>query len=234
VQVTCLDGIVEISYGGQVLRTWPAKVPAKPASFGRWGDLVLDQLALGQVEGTVKRKVDANGAISFGGADYRIGRRFAGKMVQVACLNGVVQLIHGGRLVRAWARRHPPAKEARIQPDRSHDRGELALDQAARLAPLDDLASDPRVVRRRVDPNGAVSFAGCYYAAGRWLTGHVVQVRCVNGMVQLILDGELVRAWRQRHAPEREQRMFQRPNPQQRTANARPLTSRRVELAQVD
>jgi hypothetical protein len=32
-----------------------------------------------------------------------------------------------------------------------------------------------------------------------------------------------VRAWRQRHTPEREQRMFQRPNPQQRTANARPL-----------
>jgi hypothetical protein len=116
----------------------------------------------------------------------------------------------------AWARRHPSAKEADIQADRSHDRGELALDQAARLAPLGDLASYPRVVRRTVDPNGAISFAGRYYA-----------VRCVSGVVQLILDGELVRAWRQRHTPEREQRMLQRPNPQQRTANARPLTSRR-------
>jgi hypothetical protein len=61
-----------------------------------------------------------------------------------------------------------------------------------------------------------------------------VQVRGVNGVVQLILGGELVRAWRQRHTPEREQRMFQRPNPQQRAANTLPLTSRGVRLAQVD
>jgi hypothetical protein len=56
-----------------------------------------------------------------------------------------------------------------------------------------------------------VSFAGRYYTAGRALTGHVVQVRCVNGVVQLILDGDLVRAWQQRHTPEQEQRLFQHP-----------------------
>jgi hypothetical protein len=49
-------------------------------------------------------------------------------------------------------------------------------------------------------------------------SGVETQVRCVNGVVQLILDGQLVRAWRQRHTPEQELRMFQRPNPQQRTA----------------
>jgi hypothetical protein len=174
----------------------------------------------------VGRKVTSSGKVSFANREYAVGRDFAGEMVQVTCIHSVVQISQHGKLLRAWPRRHPPAKDASIQPDRSHDRGELALDQAARLAPLDDLATDPRVVRRRVDPNGAVSFAGRYYTAGRWLTGQVVQVRCVNGVVQLILDGELVRAWRQRHTPEREQRMLQRPNPQQRTANARPLTRR--------
>jgi hypothetical protein len=177
VQVTCQDGTVRISRDGQPLRTWPVKV-ANPASLGRWGELALDQLLLnGDLAGTADRKVASSGSISFADATYPVGRRLAGQTVQVGCVNGVVQLIHDGKLVRAWARRHAPAKEASIQPDRSHNRGELTLDHAARLAPLGDLASDPRVVRRRVDPNGAVSFAGRYYAAGRRLAGHVVQVR---------------------------------------------------------
>jgi hypothetical protein len=41
-----------------------------------------------------------------------------------------------------------------------------------------------------------------YDIAGRWLAGHVIRVCRVNGIVQLILDGELVRAWRQRHTPQ--------------------------------
>jgi hypothetical protein len=239
VQVGCVNGIVQSIHDGKLVRSWarrhlPAKEPAKPGSVGRWGEVVLDQLVVANVEGTVDRKVDSKGAISFAGATYPIGRRFTGRMLQVRCVNGVVQLILDGTLVRAWARRHPPAKDASVQPDRSYDRGELALDHAVRLAPLDDLADDPRVVRRRVDPNGAVSFAGRYYTAGRALIGHVVQVRCVSGVVQLILDGKLVRAWRQRHTPEREQRMLQRPNPQQRTANARPLTSRHFGMGQAN
>jgi len=79
------------------------------------------------------------------------------------------------------------------------------------------------VVHRLVDPTGSVSFAGRYYLAARHLAGQVVQVRCAAGIVQIIHGGELVRAWQQRHTPQQEQRMHQRPNIQQRTANARPL-----------
>jgi hypothetical protein len=92
------------------------------------------------------------------------------------------------------------------------------------VAPLNDLDSDPRVVHRLVDPRGLLSFAGRYYQAASYLAGQVVQVRCTGGIVQIIHGGELVRAWQQRHTPQ-EQRMHQRPNIQQRTANARPLTS---------
>ncbi len=173
----------------------------------------------------VDRKVTSTGVISFANTNYSVGRAFTGQMVQVTCQDGMVQISRGGQPLRAWPRRHPAAKEASIGPDRSHDRGEVALDQAHRLAPLDDLASDPRVVHRLVDPTGSVSFAGCYYLAGHALTGQVVGVRCAGGIVQIIHDGELVRAWRQRHTPQQQQRMLQRPNIQQRTANARPLTS---------
>jgi hypothetical protein len=88
-----------------------------------------------------------------------------------------------------------------------------------------DLAGDPRVVHRLVDPTGSVSFAGRYYLAGNYLAGQVVQVRCAGGIVQIIHGRELVRAWQPRHTPQQEQRMLRRPNIQQRTANARPLTS---------
>ena len=173
----------------------------------------------------VDRKVTGTGVISFAGANYSVGRAFISQMVQVTCTDGIVWISRGGQPLRAWPRRHQPAKEASIRPDRSHHLGEVALDQAQRLAPLDDLAADPRVVHRLVDPTGSVSFAGCYYLAGYYLAGQVVQVRCAGGIVQVVHGGELVRAWQQRHTPQQEQRMLRRPNIQQRTANARPLTS---------
>jgi len=172
----------------------------------------------------VDRKVTSTGVISYANTNYSVGRAFTGQMVQVTCADGIVQISRGGEPLRAWPRRHPPAKEASIKPDRSHHPGEVALDQAHHLAPLDDLAADPHVVHRLVDPTGSVSFAGRYYLAGHALTGQVVGVRCAGGIVQVVHDGELVRAWRQRHTPQQEQRMLQRPNIQQRIANARPLT----------
>ncbi len=140
----------------------------------------------------VDRKVWGTGVIGYAGAHYSVGRPFVGQTVQVGCADGMVHIFHGGQPLRAWPRRHPPANEASIQPARSHH-DEMDLDQARRLAPLDDLDSDPRVVHRLVDPTGSVSVAG----------------RC---------------AWQQRHTPQQEQRMHQRPNIQQRTANARALT----------
>ncbi len=172
--------------------------------------------------GMVDRKVTSNGTICFGGATYSAGRAVADQIVQVTCPDGIVQILHRGELVRAWPRRHPAVADARPHPGKPRD--EVNRTEALRLAPLDDVADDTRVVHRRVDPTTRVSFAGCYYAASRALVGQVVQVRCDNGVVQLIHDGELVRAWRQRHTAAQEQRMFLRPTPQQRTANAQPLT----------
>jgi hypothetical protein len=108
---------------------------------------------------------------------------------------------HGGQPLKTWPRR-PPANEASIRPARSHH-DEIDLHQAHRLAPLDDLDSDPGGVHRLVDPRGLLSFAGRYYLAARYLAGQVVQVRCAGGIVQIIHGGELVRAWQPRHTPSR-------------------------------
>jgi len=106
-------------------------------------------------------------------------------------------------------------------PTPGRDRPKRAIpDRTRRHRRSDDRCTAPQPVLRRTSKPYTFSNAEderCYYyyyyAAGRWLTGHVLQVRCVNGVVQLILDSELVRAWRQRHTPEREQRMLQRPTP---------------------
>ncbi|HZC99222.1 MAG TPA: TniQ family protein [Actinomycetes bacterium] len=241
VQVTCTDSEVEIFQSGRLLRTWPRRhPPAKQASTRRpsgagtpparlSGQPTPTAMAIpnAQTGRVVNRKVWSTGVIGYAGASYSVGRPFAGQLVQVTVDDGTVQIFQSGQLLRTWPRRHPPAKEASIQPDRSNQPSQITPDQAHRLAPLDDLDTDPRVVHRLVDPNGALSFAGCYYLAGRYLVGHVVQVRCASGIVQIIHGGELVRAWQQRHTPEQEQRMLRRPNLQQRIANARSLNGSR-------
>jgi hypothetical protein len=94
------------------------------------------------------------------------------------------------------ARRHPPVKDAQIQPNHSGDRGELALDQAARLAPLDDLATDPRVVRRRVDPTRAVSFAGRAMTRGLKRDGSAPVI--IVGLASCRASGEAMTSWQLR------------------------------------
>jgi hypothetical protein len=65
--------------------------------------------------------------IGYAGASYSVGRPFAGQLVQVTVDDGTVQIFQVGQLRRTWPRRHPPAKEASIQPDRSNQPSEIAL-----------------------------------------------------------------------------------------------------------
>jgi hypothetical protein len=235
VQVTVDDGMVRISQDGQLLRSWPRRHPpakellirphfetgTSPASrTDQPIPAVMMSSPVTQASHVVNRKVSSSGAISLAKTSYSVARALAGQLVQVTVDDGMVRISQEGQLLRSWPRRHPPAKELLIRPDRSHQSGEVTRDQAHRLAPLDDLDTDPSVVHRLVDQRGLLSFAGRYYGAGRALAGQVVQVRCAGGIVQVTHGGELVHAWQQRHTPEQEQRMLQRPNLQQRIANA--------------
>ncbi len=73
---------------------------------------------MGQV---VTRKVDSGGCVSFAGATYRVGRAYRGRQVQVAIVEGTVEISAGGEVLRV----HP------IRHDRSREHGAFATQAAA-------------------------------------------------------------------------------------------------------
>jgi transposase InsO family protein len=71
---------------------------AKPSEFPELADVV--------------RKVGQGGSISLGGVPYRLGRPFAGKLVTVRIVRGVVQVFLNDRLIKAFTQAH--SKEVTI------------------------------------------------------------------------------------------------------------------------
>jgi hypothetical protein len=67
--------------------------------------------------------------------------------------------------------------------------------------PASDSAIDPApVTTRRVQVDGAISFATTRYkAGGRWLAGQSVEVVCDGGLVQLFHRGVLIATHARRH-----------------------------------
>jgi transposase InsO family protein len=65
---------------------------------------------------TVTRKVDSSGSVSFAGTNYRVGRPFKHRQVQVAVVDGNVEISIGEQLIRV----HP------IRHDRTREHGALA------------------------------------------------------------------------------------------------------------
>jgi len=66
-------------------------------------------------------------------------------------------------------------------------------------------------VLRVADANGAVSFAGVMYRAGRAWAGRSIEVSLVAGSVQLACDGQLIRVHPARHDPAKEHGAFATP-----------------------
>ena len=62
------------------------------------------------------RKVDSSGSVSFAGTNYRVGRPFKRRQVQVAVVDGNVEISIGEELIRV----HP------IRHDRTREHGALA------------------------------------------------------------------------------------------------------------
>lgn len=65
---------------------------------------------------SVTRKVDSSGNVSFAGTAYRAGNKYRGRQVQVAVIDGTVEISVGEELIRA----HP------IRHDRTREHGALA------------------------------------------------------------------------------------------------------------
>jgi hypothetical protein len=60
---------------------------------------------------SVTRMVSTAGSVSFSGADYRVGRSWRGRQVEVAIVAGSVQISGAGKVIRVHVIRHDRSKE---------------------------------------------------------------------------------------------------------------------------
>jgi hypothetical protein len=110
VEVVCRDGLVEIVYKGTVIATHAQRL--------RPGDAKPDASAATQARArrassgvAVTRMADGNGAISFAGASYRVGRAWARTSVEVTIVGASVQISLDGKVLRVHPIRHDRTKE---------------------------------------------------------------------------------------------------------------------------
>jgi transposase InsO family protein len=146
----------------------------------------------------VSRWVDQAGQVSLAGFRYPVGRVFAGEPVEVVVTGGLVEILHAGVLVATHVqRRRPDPHGVERQP----------VTQRRVRRP----SVGPSVVRV-ADANGAVSFAGVMYRAGRAWARRSIEVSLVAGSVQLATDGQVIRVHAARHDPAKEHGAFATPN----------------------
>jgi transposase InsO family protein len=152
---------------------------------------------VGPRPGGVTRWVDQAGRIRVAKHVYKVGRSFAGELVEVVASGGLVEIFHRQALIATHVQR-----------------GLATLDRPVREGPgaprARRLASGPSVVRV-ADGNGSVSFAGTMYRAGRMWARQSITVTLVAGSVQLSVDGKVVRVHPARHDPAREHGAFATP-----------------------
>jgi len=170
---------------------------------------VTDEDELGVVSARppgVSRWVDQRGKISLAGFSYRVGPTYAGEPVEVVCQAGLVEIVHAGVLVATH-----PQRLRRLDPKPVRRPPNAGRARAA--------TSGPAVIRI-ADANGAVSFAGASYRAGRSWARTQVTVAIVGASVQLSVDDKVVRVHPIRHDRTKEHGAFATPNGRPRKAKS--------------
>jgi transposase InsO family protein len=149
-----------------------------------------------------RRRVDSGGRITFEDHRYQVGGWLAGETVELACSGELVEVVHRGVLVASHARR-PSARPVPVT-----------------RTPAPRPETSGRSVVRKVDPCGAVSFAGTNYRVGNALRGKQVEVRLVGETVEISKDGELLKSWPARHDRFKEHGALSTPAGRPRRSNA--------------
>jgi hypothetical protein len=104
--------LVEILHAGVLVATHAQRLKPDQADRIARQRLPVQRRARDATVGlTVTRLADASGTISFAGAPYRVGRRFARQPVEVSIVAGSVQLAKDGKLIRVHPIRHDRSKE---------------------------------------------------------------------------------------------------------------------------
>ena len=146
----------------------------------------------------VQRWVDAGGKVRLAGFTYRVPVVLAGEPVQCVAAGNLVEIFHREVLVASHVQRRKPGPAAAKTPVQGMRRGRKAT-------------TGP-VVTRIADNNGAISFAGTLYRAGRVWRGQQLQVAIVASSVQITHQGAVVRIHPIRHDRAKEHAAFASPN----------------------
>ncbi len=112
--------------------------------------------------------------------------------------DGILTVTHNGVIVATHARRHLAEDDVLI------DRRSKIL-KASKPTRGDE-------VLRKVDPSGAVSFAGTNYRVGNRYRRMTAGVRLVGDTIQITVGGELVRTHKARHDRSKELGALSKPN----------------------
>jgi transposase InsO family protein len=144
---------------------------------------------------SLTRVVDEKGRVSVLTFRYHVGRAYSGERVQVSSDDGLLYVHHREVLIATHARRH------------------LVDDDVAFSAqPRAKAPTKGDEVLRKVDPTGAVSFAGTNYRVGNAYKGRLAGVRIVGDTVQITVDDVLIRTHQSRHDKSKEFSAFAQPN----------------------
>ncbi len=136
---------------------------------------------------SLTRVVDEKGRVSVLTFRYHVGRLYSGERVQVSSDDGLLYVHHRDVLIATHARRHL-----------------VDVDVAFSAQPRAKAPTKGDEVLRKVDPTGAVSFAGTNYRVGNAYRGRRAGVRIVGDTVQITVDGVLIRTHQSRHDQSKE------------------------------
>lgn len=110
VVVESVDGLLQVTHAGVLVATHARRhVPEDDARMDRRAK--ASRPARPTAGDEVLRKVDSSGSVSFAGAGYRVGNRYAGQVVGVRVVADTVQITQGGLLLRTHRARHDKLKE---------------------------------------------------------------------------------------------------------------------------
>lgn len=121
VELVCEDGLVQIHHRGVLVATHARRHDPgrQAAAVARGKKRRVPNAATPRPSASaasVTRKVDSSGNVSFAGSNYRVGNKFRRRQVQVAVVDGTVEISIGEELIRV----HP------IRHDRTREHGALA------------------------------------------------------------------------------------------------------------
>lgn len=121
VEVVCEDRVIELFHRGVLIATHAQRHdPGKQAAaIARGNKRPVIRTATPRPSASaasVTRKVDGSGSVSFAGTSYRAGNKYKRRSVQVAVVNGTVEISIGEELLKV----HP------IRHDRTREHGALA------------------------------------------------------------------------------------------------------------